>query len=103
MGQEIGVDVGPSFFETELPADATENNRLGVNRGVIAVDRVLRRESLAADLRTMASELDLAVGVKETRVNSSKRDAYRAYYSDRDAEIIGRRLSDDIRLFGYTF
>jgi len=73
------------------------------DRGRIAVNRILRQESLATDLRTMASELDLAVRVKETQPNSSKRDTYRVYYSDHDAEIIARRHVDDIRLFGYVF
>jgi len=73
----------------------------GSNR--IAIDRVLRQERLANDLRAMAADLRLEITVRDAKINASQREDYRRYYNDRTAEAIASRHTLDIALFGYTF
>jgi len=72
--------------------------------GEIAVDRVLRQETLESDLRALVHDLNLAITVSNERPNASHREEdYRAYYDTTSAEIVARRHRRDLDLFGYTF
>lgn len=71
--------------------------------GKIAVDRVLRQETLAADTMKMIADLKIDAAVPEGRVNVSERGEYRDYYTRETADIIAGRHARDIALFGYTF
>lgn len=72
--------------------------------GNIAVDRILKQETLEADLGAMVGQLKLAVTVRAERPNTSSREAdYRTYYDTQSAELVGRRHQRDLELFGYSF
>ena len=72
--------------------------------GQLAVNRVLRQETLEDDLRAMLTDLHLDIGVKTESVNTSDRaNDYRSYYNDTTAQLIADRHGDDLRLFGYSF
>jgi hypothetical protein len=72
--------------------------------GRIAVDRVLRQETLEEDLRALVRDLNLAVTVKPQKPNASARNPdYRSYYDTGSAEIVARRHSRDLELFNYVF
>tara|TARA_R110002020_G_scaffold87061_15_gene215029 strand:+ start:34640 stop:35302 length:663 start_codon:yes stop_codon:yes gene_type:complete len=71
--------------------------------GKIAVAHILRQETLDEDLRELAGKLDLAIHIGDRRVNSSRRNDYRKYYSDADRQRVALRHKDDLELFGYKF
>jgi hypothetical protein len=71
--------------------------------GKVAVDVVMRQECLEADFQKFIEEYGLRLSVPKKRVNASKHDDYRTYYSDNDAEVVGRRHARDIELFKYSF
>ncbi len=63
----------------------------------------VRLEHLAKDLQPFETHLGFSLGQVE-RTNASPRNAdYRGYYSDNDADVIGRICAADIARFGYTF
>ena len=64
---------------------------------------ILRQETLDEDLRELAGKLDLAIHIGDRRVNSSRRNDYRKYYSDADRQRVALRHKDDLELFGYKF
>lgn len=72
-------------------------------KGVMAVDTVLRQERLEEDLRAMLEDLDLATNVPDQRANSSSHANYHSYYNDAGIELVASRHRDDIARFGYTF
>ncbi|HNA81107.1 MAG TPA: sulfotransferase family 2 domain-containing protein [Thiobacillaceae bacterium] len=69
----------------------------------VAVDWVLRQESLRDDLLQMAASLKIKIQIPEARVNVSKHEDYRTNYNDETAAIIQTRHARDIELFGYQF
>lgn len=71
--------------------------------GEIAVDFVLRQERLVEDLLKMQKEYGLYLRIPQQRINTSKHDDYRSYYTDQEADFIARRHRRDIEMFGYTF
>ncbi len=70
--------------------------------GNIAVDFVGRFENLGEDFDLVMDRLGLRRR-KLRKVNSWKRDHYRAYYSDYDAEKVRRMYQRDIEHFNYSF
>lgn len=72
-------------------------------RGDIAVDRVLRAETIGAGLAALRQELNLDIRLPATRINASRRARYRDYFSAREADVIAERHRDDIARFGYVF
>lgn len=73
-------------------------------QGNIAVDTVLRQESLEQDLRRFVEQNNLDIVVSAERKNSSERTGdYQEYYDNETADIIRKRHQRDIALFGYGF
>lgn len=71
--------------------------------GKIAVDEVLRQETLLADLKKMARKHNLLLQFPKRRRNVSFRGDYRAEYTSEGVDIVARRHRRDIELFGYSF
>jgi len=71
--------------------------------GDIAVDAILRQESLREDFAAMQKKYHIRAKIPQTRVNASEHKDYRSYYTDADIELVARRHARDIELFGYEF
>lgn len=72
--------------------------------GNIAVDHILKQETLVADLSDLIRENNLRLDVPKKRVNvsNSKKD-FRAYYTSTEVDKIAARHQKDLTLFGYSF
>ena len=68
----------------------------------IAVDRVLRLETLERDFAALCEGLGVSSAALP-HANRSEHDHYRTYYDDETREIVARRYAADIEAFGYTF
>lgn len=68
----------------------------------IALDRLLRFETLAQDFAALAHHLDLPATALP-RLNASRRSDPRALYSESLRDLIGALYADDIATFGYRF
>lgn len=74
------------------------------DKGLVAVDHILRFETLADDLNNFLRSMGCRIRPRLRTVNTSQRNRdYRTYYDDTTAEMIGRRHSRDITEFGYRF
>jgi len=71
--------------------------------GKIVVDTVMRQETLREDLVRFQEKYSLRLTIPEKRVNTSRHDDYRKYYSSADVDLVRRRHKQDIELFGYDF
>lgn len=73
--------------------------------GHVAVDNILRQETLEADVKSLQHKYGLLFEIPHgERINASRGDAdYRLAYTDQAAERIAKRHARDIALFGYTF
>ena len=82
-------------------SEISQRSFLVDDKGNLDVDFVGRFEHLNADFSAICAK----VGVKLTlpHANSSRRGDYRVYYTDELAELVGKRLSDDIAAFDYHF
>lgn len=69
----------------------------------IAVENILRQENLAEEFDEFIKRFGLAIRLPKRQINVSKHDDYRNYYGHKEVEIIGKRHSRDIQLFGYSF
>jgi hypothetical protein len=67
----------------------------------VAVDRVLRFESLEADFGSLMDELGRDATLPHLKASS--RRSYREYYDDATADIVRRVFAPDLELFGYEF
>lgn len=103
--------LGLDEFAASYPADHPLNRNLvdwvlGAD-GTIAVDRLLRQETLVDDLRCLTSALGLPAKIDPNRRINASRSArerdYRARYDDVMAEIVARRHRRDQELLGYRF
>jgi len=85
--------------------DATRNVSDWVvdETGTIVVDFVMRQESLEADFARFISQYGLRLAVPTKRVNASAHQDYRSYYRAGDVDIVARRHTRDVALFGYAF
>lgn len=62
----------------------------------------VRLEALAEDIAPFETHLGFILDIPH--VNRSDRDPdWRGYYSDKDADLVGRIYADDIKKFGYSF
>lgn len=95
----------PTRSKIGLLEDSTRNVSDWVvdETGKIAVDFVMRQETMEADFARFIAQYGLRLTIPGTRVNESKHADFRTYYNDRDAELVERRHQQDIRLFGYSF
>jgi sulfotransferase famil protein len=71
--------------------------------GKIAVDFILRQESLDTDLRRMQATYGIRLNIPEKPVNTSRHRDYRSYYSCDEVDFIAKRHERDLQLFGYRF
>lgn len=68
----------------------------------IIIDRVLRYESLDADMAALMR--DLGVEAQPIpRLNASRHEPYRTYYSDADRALAERLFARDLEMLGYAF
>lgn len=103
----LGIDE----FAAGYPADHPLNRNLvdwvlGAD-GTVAVDRLLRQETLVDDLRAFVTALGIRARIDPTRRINASRSArerdYRTHYDDRMVEIVARRHQRDQALLGYRF
>lgn len=77
------------------------------NRGDMLVDRVIRYESLSADLAEVFGELgvpyDGTLGIQAKSGHRRDKRPYQEVYSERSRNIIEEAFSKEIELHGYTF
>ncbi len=72
--------------------------------GAIAVDRLCRHETLAADLAAIAPRIGLATPLPRVHPGKTRRHAdYRDYYDAALRDAVGRAYAEDCALFGYRF
>lgn len=69
--------------------------------GQIAVDYILRQESLQGDLAKMADTFGLWINIPQKPINTSNSSHWLEYYSDSDLERIAKLHTRDFELFGY--
>ena len=67
----------------------------------IAVDLLLRFESLERDFNTLCTHLNISNSL--TVSNSSKRTHYKDYYDEKTAALIGEIYKKDVDIFKYDF
>ena len=67
----------------------------------IIVKDIYRFESLGSDIQRLASHIGCDVCLK--KLNQSRSDLYRQYYSDESREMVRRFFNEDIERFGYEF
>ncbi|QIG44817.1 hypothetical protein G5V58_20365 [Nocardioides anomalus] len=101
-------DTEPEDFAEYVASDAVvafaaRNHRAYRLRGRVAVDRVLRYESLAADLADVWRHLDLPGTPELPRVAERTRPSYRSYYDQASRDRVAELFADPIRELGYSF
>lgn len=69
--------------------------------GDIIVKDVYRFESLDSDIQRLASHIGCDICLK--KLNQSRSDSYRQYYSDKSREMVRRFFKEDVDRFGYEF
>ncbi len=84
---------------------ADKNARIYRLRGEIAVDRVLRFESLASDLAELWAERGLPGSPELPHAKSHSRPArsYRELYTDETRDLVGNLFAGVVRDLGYEF
>ena len=100
----------PSFGEyvasEAVETFAAKNQRIYRIKGGVAVDRVLRYESLASDLATVWTELDLPGTPDLPHAKGGTRPpgpSYRSYYDDASRDRIAELFAAPIAELGYEF
>jgi hypothetical protein len=104
-------DDDPSSFAEYVASPAvetfaTKNQRIYRLRGEIAVDRVLRYESLGAELAEVWARLGLpgAPDLPHAKAGTRPRGpSYRAYYDDASRERVAELFAAPIKDLGYEF
>jgi hypothetical protein len=85
---------------------AAKNQRIYRLRGEVAVDRVLRYESLSDELAAVWAELDLPGSPDLPHAKGGVRPrgpSYRAYYDDGSRERVAELFAAPIADLGYEF
>lgn len=73
-------------------------------QGKIAVDHILKQETLVDDLMELIKIHNLMLRLPKKTVNvSNKTQRYQDFYSANDVDKIATRHQKDIKLFGYSF
>lgn len=91
-------DPAPDLYNARIVSDWVTGED-----GVIAVDYILRQESLEADLRRMQKKYGVRLKIPSKPVNISSHGDYRSYYSNAEVDFIAKRHQHDLQLFGYRF
>ena len=69
--------------------------------GNIIVNDVFRFESINSDIQRLESHIGCNIHWK--KLNQSRSDSYRQYYSSESREMVGKFFREDIDRFGYEF
>ncbi len=104
-------DTEPGSFREYVASEAvetfaTKNQRIYRLRGAVAVDRVLRYESLADELAVVWSELGLPGSPDLPNAKSGTRPrgpSYRSYYDETSRERVAQLFAGPIEDLGYEF
>jgi hypothetical protein len=104
-------DDEPGSFSEYVASPAVEtfaakNHRIYRVKGEVAVDRVLRYESLASDLAAVWSELSLPGAPDLPHAKSGTRPgraSYRSYYDDASRDRVAELFAAPIAELGYEF
>ncbi|HHB80899.1 MAG TPA: Type II secretory pathway, pullulanase PulA, partial [Aliiroseovarius sp.] len=89
--------VALSLHEHPYPSYMTDRH------GTERADAYLRLEHLEEDIAPLEAHLGFALTPLPHANRSARARDYREYYSDADAELLGRICADDIARFGYRF
>ncbi|PDT50436.1 sulfotransferase family 2 domain-containing protein [Sinorhizobium fredii] len=65
--------------------------------------KIGRYESLVEDFAAITASFELKLELPRLNGSAKRKVDYRQFYSDVDAEIIGREYEADLKQFGYTF
>jgi hypothetical protein len=87
------------FIQQVAPAVTFLQTEVGQS---IAMDAILRYESLDSDFAALCTRLGLGDPALP-RVNVSRSEPYAGYYDEELVELVRRRFADDINAFGYSF
>lgn len=84
---------------------ADKNAQIYRLQGRIAVDRMMRYESLDADLAALWAEQGLpgAPDLPYAKAHSRKERGYREHYTDETRDLVAQRFASVVRDLGYTF
>jgi hypothetical protein len=97
----------PEYVASEaIQTFATKNQRIYRIKGEVAVDRVLRYESLASDLADVWTELELpgAPDLPHAKAGTRPRaPSYRSYYDDDTRDRVAELFATSITDLGYEF
>lgn len=92
----------PYQFHLDICSEPQVNYLRGLS-GDFLTDFVGKYENLQEDLDLICDQ----IGVKRVELphkrKAASRDRYRAYYSERDAALIGRIFAPDVEAFGYHY
>ena len=101
-----GLAIRPPIadFFAKVPAESLSNYQLYTIDGVLAVDRVIRYEHLAAELQAVSNLLNLPEPVVlEPEVHVDDRHHYSTMLHATERAIIDRVCKHEIETFGYGF
>lgn len=95
-----------AFDEEEFIAfakSAVDKSQMGFVTldGQLAVDRIVRYETLKSDFAVLCDELGIEADLPH--VNQSKRKPYQEYYTAKSRAVVEALYRDDIDRFGYSF
>ena len=93
-------DHDPRYYDTPIMF-SPQRDWIVDEEGDVAVDRILRFESLEADFAALMS--DIGRDVTLPHLKASKRRDFREYYDESAVEIVARVFAPDLELFGYDF
>jgi hypothetical protein len=99
-------DFGEYVASEAVETFATKNQRIYRIKGEVAVDRVLRYESLADELAAVWKELDLPGSPDLPHAKSGSRPrgpSYRSYYDDGSRRRVAELFAPSIEDLGYEF
>jgi len=72
------------------------------NGDLLNID-ILNQETLSEDLSKLKEKHQIIINPSASRINQSFHGDYRKFYKDSDIDIVSRRHSKDIAIFGYKF
>ncbi|HET6939494.1 MAG TPA: sulfotransferase family 2 domain-containing protein [Nocardioides sp.] len=99
-------DFGEYVASEAVETFATKNQRIYRIKGEVAIDRVLRYESLADELAAVWKELDLPGSPDLPHAKSGSRPrgpSYRSYYDDGSRRRVAELFAPSIEDLGYEF